>query len=144
MLRRCPAYSASNGNTGDADEEYAECVSVRAVNEAAIYKSFDEDAARQALRSLPQPWALKDPRFVHTIQSWLPLLAEYEPVLVWLVRDSKAVSESYRRRNEQVRFGMTVDEVVELAGKVFAAWPWGKVRVGYEELRAARGLFDVG
>ena len=39
---------------------------------------------------------------------------------------------------------MTVDEAVELAGKVFAAWPWGKVRVGYEDLRGAVGLFDVG
>ena len=71
-------------------------------------------------------------------------MADYEPVLVWLVRDSQTVAVSYRRRSEQVRFGMSVDEVVELAGKVFASWPWGKVRVGYEELRGAVGLFDVG
>ena len=50
-------------------------------------------------------------------------------------------AESYRRRGERVRFGMSVDEVVELAGKVFSAWPWGN---GYEELGEAVGLFDAG
>jgi len=128
---------------GDADAEYAESIAIRAINERALRGRFDPDAARRALVSLPQPWALKDPRFIHTIDRWLPLLREYEPTLIWLVRDPEAVVASYRRRGERVRFGMSVVDAAELARGTFARWPWGKVRVDYERVAEAVGLFDT-
>jgi len=128
---------------GDADAEYTESVAVRALNEQALHGRFDPEAARHALASLPQPWALKDPRFAHTIDRWLPLLQDYEPTLIWLVRDAEAVAASYRRRGERVRFGLSVEEAVKLERGVFGRWPWGKLRIEYERIREAVKLFDV-
>ena len=48
-------------------------------------------------------------------------LAEYEPTLVWLVRDEKAVAESYRNRNERTRFDLSVSELFELAEEMAPA-----------------------
>lgn len=128
---------------GDADQEFAESVSIREVNEAALHGHLNEEAASKALKSLPQPWALKDPRFVHTIEYWYPLFTDYEPVLVWLFRNPDSIAASYRRRNEQLRFGLSVNESCELAGQTFAQWPWMKLLVTYENLRDAVRLFDV-
>ncbi|MFQ5733339.1 MAG: hypothetical protein ACE5KM_15470 [Planctomycetaceae bacterium] len=133
---------AMGWEAGDADDEYAESVSLRAINEQAIRGQFDSEAARRVLASLAQPWAIKDPRLVHTIDRWMPLFREYEPTMIWLVRDTDAVVESYRRRGERMRFGMSVEDAIELARGTFGRWPWGKVRVEYERVREAVGLFD--
>jgi hypothetical protein len=134
---------------GDADERYSESVSVRDVNEAALQRGlfsrgrFDYEKAASVLAAIPQSWAIKDPRFVHTLDSWLPLLDDYKPTLIWLVRNAEAVTESHRKRGEKVRFKLTAEQANAVAGEKFASWPWGKVRAEYEALQAAVALFDV-
>ncbi len=134
---------------GDADERYSESVSVRDVNEVALQRGlfrrghFDSEKAASVLAAIPQSWAIKDPRFVHTLDSWLPLLDDYKPTLIWLVRNAEAVTESHQKRGEKVRFKLTAEQANAVAGENFASWPWGKVRVEYEALQAAVALFDV-
>lgn len=128
---------------GDADDEYAESVSVRQVNESVLQGRFDLKEARQVLAALPQLWLIKDPRFVHTIDFWMPILADFEPTLIWLVRDSQTVAESYRRRGERMWFGLSVEQAIELAAETYARWLWGKCRVDYEQIHASVALFEI-
>ena len=128
---------------GDADAEYGESVAVRNVNDAELSGlKWSDGLARGALAELPEPWALKDPRFVHTLDRWLPLLAPYEPLLVHLERDAAAVARSYARRGERVRGGLSVEAAQELAREHFERWPWRKVSLRFEDVVAAAGLMD--
>ena len=129
---------------GPADEEYGEHPGVRDVNEAG-WRSHDIDlsAAFDHLDDLAGPWVIKDPRFVHTLDLWLPILGRHKPTLVWVVRDAQRVAASYVSREESTRDGLTVEELERMAKKQFDAWPWGKVRVDYENIADAIGLFDL-
>ncbi len=89
-------------NAGDADAEFAESVSVRDINlQIAKTGEFSLREAREALAALPKPWAVKDPRFCKTLQLWLPALAPYEPLLLWVRKDLDVVRDSYRRRGQK-------------------------------------------
>src|SRR6185437_9108184 len=53
-------------NSADADEQYAESVSIRDLNRRLLSdrgKEIDRSGLTAALSALPDPWALKDPRF---------------------------------------------------------------------------------
>jgi len=51
-------------NAGDADAEFVDSVSLRDINlQIAKTGEFSLREAREALAALPQPWAVKDPRF---------------------------------------------------------------------------------
>jgi hypothetical protein len=134
---------------GDADERFSESVSVRDVNKKTRHRGlfsrgrFDSEKAATVLAAIPQSWAIKDPRFVHTLDNWLPLLNDYKPTLIWLVRNPEAVTESHRKRGQKVRCKLTAEQANAVAGEKFASWPWGKVRVEYEALQAAVALFDI-
>lgn len=125
----------------DADADYAESVSVRRINDGILSGQFDPVEACCTLQKLPQPWAIKDPRFVRTLGTWQPLFADYRPLLVWLVRDMDAVKASYQRRHETGPFDGTVEAALELALNAFSCWPWGKVRLEYERIEDAVRLF---
>ena len=130
-------------NPADADKLYSESVSVRRMNEAALVGIFDLDQAKDILKSLGQPWAIKDPRFVRTIDDWMPAFADYQPFLVWLVRDHDAVRGSYRKRDEVDPYDLTIEKAFELAAKAFTSWPWCKTRLEYERIAAAIRLFKL-
>ena len=68
---------------------------------------------------MPRPWVIKDLQFIHTVDLWLPLFAEYEPTLVRLVRDEAEVAKSYRKRDERTRFDLSVRELFQLAKATF-------------------------
>jgi hypothetical protein len=124
-------------NLGDADEEYAESVSVRAVN---VKEPFDAKAARAALAGLPQPWVAKDPRFARTLRHWLPLLAPYRPLLLYVTKNLAYVRASMARR-----FGMdtgTADRRAKWCESYFASWPWAKLQLDADQIAAAVRLFD--
>ena len=136
-------YEAEGWNLGPADKEYAEHPEIRSLSrDARTTGQLDRDAARAALESLPQPWCVKIPGFVHTLHLWTPVLAEMglRPDLIWIVRDPDAVRASYVRRG-------TRPEVVEprfaAAREQFDRWPWHKCRRDYEAIGKAVGLFDV-
>ena len=132
---------------GDADVEYSESVSVRSLNGACLRHGWlDRDAATRSLAKLPSPWCVKDPRFVTTLDKWLPIFADmsHPPLLVWITRDSDAVAASYVSRGEAPVDSVhgLVAERLASAGRQYALWPWRKVAVEYERLAEAAGLFS--
>lgn len=141
-------------NACDADQEYCESVSVREqVNRPHVERRecFNLQRAREVLAVLPQPWVIKDPRFVKCLNMWLPAFSELEnpPELLWITKDIEAVKESYRRRHELVRasgepgsFGCTVERLFELAEQQYHDWPWRKLQISYENLATACARFS--
>ena len=130
---------AMGWNLGDADEKYAESVSVRAVN---MRRPFDIMAAYDAIESLPQPWAVKDPRFCEHLPVWRPILLHYKPVLLWVTKDHAYVRQSFKRRfnADPAR----ADERLRKCQQHFTGWPWGKLRLDVDQIAAAVKLFDPG
>lgn len=128
------------GPESDFDYRYYEHRSVRDVNDCYINTvNFPERAANRILRSLPQPWILKDPRFKHTLPKWEPLLARYNPLLLYVPKNPKTVKESFTR--ESWRY-CPKDRM--RCARLFAEWKGAKVRVPAERIAAAVSLFDLG
>ena len=131
------------------DLPYAENVSVRDCNRAALEGGTLPGEAPAVLAALRAPWVVKDPRFVVTLSLWPAAFAEAGlelPVLIWITRDVEAVRESYRRRGEAAdglpgTFGRTLDELLRSAAENYESWPGAKIRVAYEDLAVATALF---
>lgn len=128
-------------NPGDADDEYAESVSVRAVNQQ-VRKTGELNAlnARRALRRLAEPWIIKDPRFTKTLPLWIPELERYQPLLVHVTKDQATVRESHRKRGELHIYD---PQDVERCEAIYANWPWAKTRVSAEQIGLAIQMFDT-
>lgn len=126
------------------DTEFAEHAPIRAINDRLLRgESVHRGEAQQLLADLGGPWILKDPRFVHTLNFWLPLLAPYAPVLIWLNRDIDAVKTSHVRRTGQAQSrGKSIDELQSMARAHFDAWPWPKLILKYEQLASAIDLWQ--
>lgn len=124
-------------NLGDADQEYAESVSVRAVNE-----QWDQDAAIEALAALPQPWAVKDPRFSRgMLHRWLPLLLPYRPLLLWMTKDLADVIASYERREHERPMVADLPRWLAYCEDQFIRWPWAKLRIDASQVAESCRLF---
>lgn len=142
---------AAGWNCPRADEEFAEHVQARTLNSQTIAgRTFDATAAASILNGMPAPWVLKDPRFTWTLRHWKPLLEPYRPTLVYIVRDMESVEESFRRqkwghdgRDGYEFSGVPLAKQRQWCDNYFDGWPWGKIRVEYEQLHAALRLFDV-
>lgn len=137
--------AALGWNLGDADRAFAESVAVRAVNRRAIAgKRFDAPAAAAALRRLPAPWVVKDPRFAETLAHWLPVMLPYRPLLLWVTKDDARVVESYVRRGVRAHRAAALVAARRLAcRRHFERWPWPKLQVDAEQVRAAAAMFDL-
>ena len=128
---------------GDADAEFSESVSCREINERFLREQiFDAPAAALALARLPKPWAIKDPRLVETLPQWRSAMAPYRPLLIWLTRDRQAVEASHHRRGESRIRGGSYTRAFERCRAQFAAWPFAKLRLDFEQLLAAAALID--
>jgi hypothetical protein len=137
---------AAGWHAGDADAEFGESVSVRALNESlAGDGQLNAKRAAAALAALAEPWALKDPRFVYTLPAWLRHFAALErpPLLVWLRREARQVAASYVRRGELTadRSLAVVSERLARCEKLFELWPWARLAIDYERLADAAKLF---
>lgn len=131
---------------GDADEEYGESVSVREINQRFLKKTrqFDHQSAAAALDRLPEPWAIKDPRFAETLSEWAPALVPYQPLLVWITKDRGLVVESYvRRGTSRSTAERRVAQREAACEERFADWPWGRMTIETAVLAAAVSLFDM-
>ena len=129
---------AAGWHCPDADQEFAESVGVRQINETYLSnQAFDIERAAQLLET-PTPWTVKDPRFVHCLDRWTPVFArcEHPPLLVWIQRNSDRVIASYVRRGEltEDRAADIVRHRFALARRQFELWPWNKCIVHYEHL----------
>tara|TARA_B100000029_G_scaffold4214_2_gene4925 strand:- start:269 stop:1876 length:1608 start_codon:yes stop_codon:yes gene_type:complete len=129
---------------GPADEEFVEHPGIRELNETAWQtREVDLAAGWDYLEELARPWVVKDPRFVHTLDLWMPLWGLYKPTLVWVVRRAEDVAASYKRRGENYRGGQTLESLHAMAREQFDEWPWGKIRIDYENIADAVSLFDL-
>lgn len=129
---------------GPADEQFGEHPGIRELNEVAWQtRELDLDSGWDHLDELARPWVVKDPRFVHTLDLWLPLLGVYKPTLLWVVRRDRDVAESYAKRGEKYRCDQSLDGLYEMARRQFEEWPWGKLRLEFEDIAGAVGLFDL-
>lgn len=138
MLSRLGFYA------GEADQEFGEHPGIRELNETAWQtRDLDGVSGWEHLERLARPWVVKDPRFVHTLDLWHTVMSRYEPVLVWVVRRAADVAASYARRGEGYRGGQTLESLHEMAARQFDAWPWAKIRVDFEKIADAVGLFDL-
>jgi hypothetical protein len=130
---------------GDADEEFAESVSIRAMNQKLLRTGKAvRDELFNRLRALPEPWAVKDPRFHRTLEHWLPAFAELEnlPLLLWIRRDAEATIGSYLRRGDSYCDSkQKFDAAYAKAERGYQLWPWEKVSLDYEQVMAAVSLF---
>jgi hypothetical protein len=134
---------AAGWDVGDADDEYCESVKARELNEQALCVGAMTDTATTFVRSLKQPWVLKDPRFCETLHLWHGAFDEAKPLLIWLTRNRSALERSYQRRGEgAVIRGQTREQNLQNAKRQFDAWPWGKVCISLEQITAAVTLFD--
>lgn len=128
------------------DKVFAEHIEVRRLNRTVIDTGrLDHDAARRALSTLPMPWALKDPRFVQTLQHWLPVFAELstKPVLLRLRRDLDSTKRSYRNRNAPGDVDFRIEHLARSRDRMYELWPWSRMTIEYENLAAAVAMFDL-
>lgn len=131
-----------NGN--DADEAYAESVSIREMNEHAWRYGLLPSRAAEQVERLRTPWVLKDPRFCETLHLWTPLLIEKKPALIWITRNPDATEASYRKRGEgAVIRGKTRQQNRRNAARQYADWPFAKLHISLEQITAAVELFDT-
>ena len=95
-------FSVLGWNTGKVDLHY-ELPAIIRLNDS---NPFDCKAARELITGLPEPWIIKDPRFVASahgprLYHWLGVMDEL-PLLVHLSREAKPILESHIRRKEKV------------------------------------------
>jgi len=140
-------------NKNDNDKEFGESVSVREINDKIAYniyseldnvslKTYSQQDQVRVLETLLEPWVLKDPRFVHTLDKWAHLFSDNPPLLIWIQRKTEDVLESYYNRNS-----ITSDEQVytlyQLAKDQYDRWPWRKMIIKYEDIAQAVQMFQV-
>jgi hypothetical protein len=133
-------------NSADADAEFCESRSVRALNERALRTGrLAVKRARKILDGLPAPWVIKDPRFVHTLPAWMPLFSSLDrkPVLVRVRRDRQSMVHSYRRRGAPGDFLRRIDQQLALCRQQYEHWPWVRLSIDYELLAASVTEFDM-
>ena len=133
-------------NAGDADTKFAESQSVRSLNQA-IEKCgrLPRSRAQAILEDLPQPWAIKDPRFVKTLHHWIPLFlkTDRKPVLLRVRRDCQSLLRSYARRKAVGDLEQRIQEYLALSQMQYERWPWQRLSIEYELLAASVSKFDL-
>ena len=128
-------------NLGDIDQQYCEETGVRFVNQRHWSSgNFDELAARRAVRRIPQPWIIKDPRFRRGLHHWLPVFERYRPLLVYLTKDAATVKASHARAGWSHVYD---PRDVNRCNESFRKWPFAKIRLQAEKIAEAVGLFDL-
>jgi hypothetical protein len=128
------------------DRTFAEHIEIRKLNRQVIDDGhLDLDAARRCLSALPMPWAVKDPRFVQTLQHWLPLFVEAEtkPVLLRLRRDLSATKYSYNHRRAPGDVEHRIEQLAQQRDQMYDLWPWARFTLEYEKIAAAVAAFDT-
>lgn len=120
-------------------------------NEEDKKRLFDQTVERVCKE--PQPWAIKDPRFVMTLHEWVKVFeaANVQPVLLALCRPKERLRASFRRRSEKVTrsgsrvpgaYGYTVEQLVHLFNTQFDIYPWMKLSISYNRLIKAVGVIN--
>jgi GT2 family glycosyltransferase len=121
-------------------DQFAEPAAIRQLNDQARQSgALDEGEAARQLAALPQPWAIKDPRFSETLDHWIGVFDMYRPALLLVGRQLDRVRESYDRRGQDPA---TADRRVAACDRLYQRWPWAKHRVDYETIKTALAAFE--
>lgn len=135
------AIEAFGFHVGQLDAQYAEERRVRRLNQPLMdgTKQLDTLAAKRLLRTIPQPWIIKDPRFRRTLPQWVPVLEPFRPLLVYVSKDAAAVKASYERHGWSKAYDPAD---VDRCHAAFNAWPWAKWHFRAEDLSDVFSTFD--
>jgi len=135
-----------------ADQAYSENVEFLRLNERLLSGQAPVPQAMRTLvsnLSLREPWVLKDPRLSSTFDVWQSYLDTGGNLLLWLRRDLSAIEKSLRHRGwgqpSKRGFllrGRTLPENEKACSKHFAQWEGPKVKIAYEDVHRAIGMFD--
>ena len=136
MLMKC------GFNKNDNDKEFGESVSVREINDQICRNTYIQSDQVNALEMLMEPWVLKDPRFVRTLDKWSHLFSDNPPLLIWIQRDIKDVLKSFYDRNE-IKCDAQVHTLFQLAKGQYDRWPWRKMIIKYEDIAQAVQMFQI-
>lgn len=139
-------------NLGDADG-FGENVAIRRINGQILNGRQPQiEVLHEAFAALPQPWVVKDPRFVLTLSTWMELFQTWpqqqRPQLLYLTRELEKIERTYVAYGE-VKDGVpgmyrkTVRELAALAVEGFREWPYQKLAITFEQIIAAAELFSV-
>lgn len=128
-------------NLHDADDEFAESVTVRSLNDVAMKTGkLDVSEASRLLSGWRRPWALKDPRFAKgTLPLWMCVLVEYKPILFWIDKPLNEVAASFERRGES---SGGVRKFYDNCVEYFMWWPWAKCHITTEQVNNACAMFN--
>lgn len=130
-------------NCPDADETYAESVEFREINELLLEGIYDRDRALRFLKGMPQPWIIKDPRFLSTRDWWQPLIKPYRPLLLYVTRNRSDVLDSQERRGVRRQDAKVWYEARDRkATRIWLDWPWAKLQLDFDHIRAAASIID--
>lgn len=130
-------------------DDYAEPAIIREINDRIIRGHLpDHDECYSAVKGMPSPWVLKDPRFCWTLNYWKDFFKG--DCLIWLTRDLAMVELSLRKQD----WGQSTPGGYRLRGETlptlemwcktyFKEWEGPKLQLSYENLKAAVSLFDL-
>lgn len=135
-------------NRNDSDEEFGESVSIRDMNDKIIkYLMYGDHyptwKQKEIIKNLQEPWVVKDPRFVRTLDKWAHLFTESPPLLIYIKKHTYDVMDSFLRRKEldQKNCGEFVSQLEEYAEWQYSRWPWHKVTIHYEDIVKSVDIF---
>ena len=87
---------------------------------------------------LREPWVVKDPRLVTTLEDWIEPMTRFRPLLIWIERDRGEVLASWRKMSHHKRGArQTIDRLHSQARMSFRQWPFPKMHIRKEKLDAA-------
>lgn len=131
-------------NLPNVQENVAENIDVKDINRQFIERKrqFQVNRARQVIKSWPEPWCIKDPRFKQTLQLWQPLLGD--AVLLLIDRPSHAIAFSMKKKGwakgQETQWARAARNA---AIRQFKIWEGPKLRLNYEDLHGAISLFNT-
>ncbi|HEX4132036.1 MAG TPA: hypothetical protein VHZ24_18530 [Pirellulales bacterium] len=137
---------------GDADG-FGENVAVRRMNARTLNgKPLVPNEAQRLLAQLNQPWLIKDPRFVLTVNHWLPVFnampANARPAMLFITREIEKVERTYIAYGEvkdcvPFMYRHTVRELYDASWQGYRAWPFQKIHLEFEQVIDAVKMFNV-
>jgi hypothetical protein len=127
-------------DVGEVSNDFCEHTLVSDINWRLSEGFVPQEEIDAALANLRQPWVIKDPKFRETLERWLPAFVPYQPILLYLTKDSGTVKDSYLRRDQPTDH---VDARIRNCERMFWLWPWPKMKVDATQIASAVKLFDL-
>lgn len=146
-------WNLPNAQNDPRDKDgYAEHQDIRRLNDWHLRRKlpFEAATAKAIIESMPEPWVVKDPRFVQTWENWRPLLDNGRNCLLYLSRSPDKIEASLRAKGwghdspkGYMLRGKTTKENVAACWKAYNNWSGPKMAFSFERLKAAVKLFDT-